>query len=95
MTDRLADKLKKAGKKPYTYGIKELNGQHKIYVLPEGLDFYDLPKNPRVPEDIGFFQNLLKPYSAATLTAAAVGLAIGYLKTVRQEAVQEKEKSNG
>lgn len=88
----IAKKLKMAGKNPYIYGIKELKGLHKIYVLPEGLDFYDLPKSPKVPEDIGLLEGLLKPISAATLTAAAVGLAIGYLKTVRQERVLEKEK---
>ncbi len=88
-----AKELKKEGKNPYVYGINELKGEHKIYILPEGLDFYyDMPKNPKVSDDIGLFHNFLKPYSAATLTAAAVGLAIGYLKTVRQEQVAEKEK---
>jgi len=89
----IATKLKAGGKNAYIYGLNELKGQRSIYVLPEGLDFYDLPKNPKVPEDVGFLEGLLKPYSAATLTAAAVGLAIGYLKTVRQERIKEEEKS--
>lgn len=89
---KIAGNLKAQGKNPYIYGINELKGQHSIYVLPEGLNFYDLPKNPKVPEDVGLLHDLLKPYSAATLTAAAVGLAIGYLKTVRQDLVKEEEK---
>lgn len=93
--EAIAKELKDTGKTPYIYGKKELKGMHSIYVLPEGLDFYDLPKNPKVPEDLGLLENLLKPYSAATLTAAAVGLALAYLKTVRQERVKEQEKKNG
>ncbi len=93
LAKKRADELKKQGYNPYIYGLKELKGEHKIYLLPEGLDFYDdMPKNPKVAEDIGVLQHLLKPYSAAALTAAAVGLAIGYLKTVRQREVEEKEK---
>lgn len=87
----IAKELEAEGKTPYVYGIEELKGLHAIYVLPEGLDFYDLPKNPRVPEDIGLLEHLLKPYGAATLTAAIVGLAIGYLKTERPKAVKEEE----
>jgi len=86
-----AKELEFAGKRPYIYGIKELKGLNNIYILPEGLDFYDLPKSPEVPKDIGLLNNLLKPYSGFTLTAAAVGLAISYLKTVRHEQVKEKE----
>ena len=82
MAQKASDRLKKKGRNPVIYGEKELEtGMHKIYVLPEPLDFYpDLPKSPKVSEDLGFFHELLKPLGKLTLTAALVGMVLAKIK---------------
>lgn len=73
--------LKNTGKKPYIYGKKEMKGLHSIYVLPEGVDKYDLPKNPKIPEDVGYLHELLGPMlGSSKISAALVGMAIGWLR---------------
>jgi len=84
-----ARELKDKGKKPYIYGLKEMKGLNAIYVLPNGLEKYDLPANPKIPEDVGLLHELLGPsLGSSKLTAAAVGLAIGWLK--RRSGKKEK-----
>ncbi len=83
------------GKKSYIYGVKELSGLGSIYVLPEGLQHYDLPENPKVPEDLGLLDHLLSPFAPAVLTAAVVGLALGYIRTVRAKEVEEELAASG
>jgi formate dehydrogenase iron-sulfur subunit len=89
MAHQARDRLVKKGRNPVIYGEKELQtGTHKVYVLPEPLDLYpDLPKNPKVSEDLGLFRELLKPLGTLTLTASVVGMLIGKVK-------QAKEKQN-
>lgn len=86
LAHKAKSRLEKKGRKPFIYGEKELGtGAHKIYVLPEPLDFYpDLPKNPKVSEDLGFFRELLKPFGKLTLTAAIVGIVIAKVKQVKE-----------
>jgi formate dehydrogenase iron-sulfur subunit len=73
--------LKAKGKKPSLYGLKEMKGLHAIYVLPDDLKKYDLPANPKIPEDVGLLHELLGPsLGSSRLTAAVVGMAIGWLK---------------
>ena len=83
--DKILDMARKAkarleaeGRHPQVYGEKELGtGTHKVYVLPEPISSYpDLPKNPKVSEDLGFFRDLLKPLGSVTLSAAVVGMAL-------------------
>jgi len=87
MARKAKDRLAQKGRNPVIYGEKELNtGTHKIYVLPEPLDFYpDLPKSPKVSEDLGLFRELLRPLGKLTLTASLVGLVIAKVR-------QSKEK---
>lgn len=54
-----AVKLKKQGFKPYIYGVKERDGLHTIYIMPEGLAFYDLPAQPEARADIGHFKQYM------------------------------------
>lgn len=91
MAQQARKRLKKKGRHPHLYGEKELvTGMHKIYVLPEPIDYYpDLLKNPKVSEDLSFFRQLLKPFAGLALTAAAVGMLIGRVKEVREK---QKEK---
>jgi len=85
--DDEAGKSTKKGRNPVIYGEKELQtGAHKIYVLPEPLDFYpDLPKSPKVSEDIGLFRELLKPLGKLALTASLVGMVIGKVKQTKEK----------
>lgn len=79
-----AKELKSMGKKPYIYGKKEMKGLHSIYVLPEGINKYDLPKNPKIPEDVGYLHELLGPMlGTSKVSAALVGMAIGWLRKKR------------
>ncbi len=82
------------GRQPQIYGEKELGtGTHKIYVLPEPVDFYpDLPKDPKVSEDLGFFHELLRPFGMLTLTAAIVGMALSKVKEVKEKNILKTEK---
>ncbi|UCB52793.1 MAG: 4Fe-4S dicluster domain-containing protein [Candidatus Zixiibacteriota bacterium] len=75
------------GRNPVIYGEKELGtGTKKIYVLPEPLDLYpDVPKNPKVSEDLGFFHQMLKPLGALTLTASVVGMVLARMKEVKEK----------
>jgi formate dehydrogenase iron-sulfur subunit len=79
--------LEEKGRHPQIYGEKELGtGTRKIYVLPEPIDFYpDLPRDPKVSEDLGFFRELLKPFGGLALTASVIGLLIGRVKEVREK----------
>src|SRR4030065_1592234 len=63
MAHKSVDRLNEKGRHPVIYGEKELgSGTKKIYVLPELLEYYpDLPKNPKVSEDLGLLHELLKP----------------------------------
>lgn len=87
MAHKAKERLKKKGRNPVIYGEKELKtGMHKVYVLPEPLDLYpDLPKNPKVSEDLGFFQEFLKPFGGLTLTAALVGMVLVKVKEVKEK----------
>jgi formate dehydrogenase beta subunit len=89
MAHKAKDRLTQKGRNPVIYGEKELEtGTHKIYVLPEPLDFYpDLVRNPKVSEDLGLFRELLKPLGTLTLTASVIGMLIAKVK-------QTKEKQN-
>ena len=79
--DKRAKELKGEGKKPFVYGKKEMKGLHSIYVLPDGVDGSDLPKSPKIPEDIGYLHELLGPMlGSSKLSAAIVGMAIGWMK---------------
>ena len=91
MAQQAKKRLEKKGRHPHIYGEKELiTGTHKIYVLPEPLDYYpDLLKNPKVSEDLSFFRQLLKPFAGLALTAAVVGMLIGRVREVREK---QKEK---
>ena len=62
-----ADELEKQGYKPYVYGLKEKSGLRTLYVLPEGLAFYDLPSMPVPRADIGAFQRFLDSRKASGL----------------------------
>jgi formate dehydrogenase beta subunit len=87
MAHKAQDRLTQKGRNPVIYGEKELQtGTHKIYVLPEPLDFYpDLPKNPKVSEDLGLFRELLKPLGTLTLTASVIGMLIGKVKQIKEK----------
>ena len=54
--------LKKAGKKAFIYGVKELDGLGMIYVLPEELKDYNLPANPQVIAYLPEIEKLIKPF---------------------------------
>lgn len=86
MAHKAKKRLEAKGKHPQIYGEKELGtGTHKIYVLPEPLEFYpDLPKNPKVSEDLGFFHELLKPLGSLTLSAALVGMVLTKVVDLRE-----------
>jgi len=96
MAHQAKRRLKEKGRHPYIYGEKELvSGMHKVYVLPEPVNYYpDLIKNPKVSEDLSFFQELLRPFGKFALTAAIVGMALTQVKKVKEknEAKIEEEK---
>lgn len=98
MAHKAKKRLEEKGRQPQIYGEKELEtGTHKIYVLPEPIDFYpDLPKNPKVSEDLGFFRELVKPFGTLTLTASVIGLLIAKVKERREEIslIQPSRKEN-
>jgi formate dehydrogenase iron-sulfur subunit len=94
LAQKAKERLVAKGRQPQIYGEKELGtGTHKIYVLPESLDFYpDLPKNPKVSEDLGFFREFLKPFGRLTLTAAIVGMALSKVKEAKEKNKLKTEK---
>ena len=98
MAHKAKKRLEEKGRQPQIYGEKELEtGTHKIYVLPEPIDFYpDLPKNPKVSEDLGFFRELVKPFGTLTLTASVIGLLIAKVKERKEEIslIQPGRKEN-
>ena len=87
MAQKAKARLEKKGRTPVIYGEKELGtGTKKIYVLPEPLDRYpDLPKSPKVSDDLGFFHQMLKPFGTLALTASLVGMVLGRIKGVREK----------
>jgi hypothetical protein len=87
MAHQAEERLKMKGRHPVIYGEKELGtGTKKIFVLPEPLDYYpDLPKNPKVSEDLGLFHEFLKPFGTLTLTAALVGMVLAKIKEVKEK----------
>ena len=98
MAHQAEERLKMKGRHPVIYGEKELStGTKKIFVLPEALDYYpDLPKNPKVSEDLGLFHQLLKPFGTLTLTASLVGLVLGKIRDAKERnevKVGKEEKS--
>ncbi len=74
---KAASALKKQGLKPYVYGVKEVGGTHSIYVLPEGLAAFDLPKSPKAKLDGDLLRRELQAYRDAgtPLTASIVARA--------------------
>lgn len=44
------------------YGDTELGGLNKLYVLTDTPDKFDLPVDPKVSGNIGFWQNWVQPY---------------------------------
>ncbi len=87
MAYKAVERLTNKRRQPAIYGEKELGtGTKKIFVLPEPLDLYpDLPKDPKVSEDLGLFRQLLKPFGTLTLTAALVGMVLGKVKEVKDK----------
>lgn len=69
-----AEELKKQGFKPYLYGIKERGGLRTLYVMPEGIAFYDLPKKPEARADLELFHHHMRAFKASgrAVTARAV-----------------------
>jgi hypothetical protein len=87
MAQKAKARLVKKGRTPVIYGEKELGtGTKKVYVLPEPLERYpDLPKSPKVSDDLGFFHQMLKPFGTLALTASLVGMVLGRIKEVREK----------
>jgi len=82
--------LKQQGIKADLYGTKQLGGLRSLYVLPEGLKYYDLPENPQVPKDLGLLHELIHATPGIALTAAVVGAAIARLRDLRKEMAEEE-----
>jgi len=94
MAHKAVERLSAKGRHPVIYGEKELgSGTKKIYVLPEPLEYYpDLPKNPKVSEDIGLLHELLNPPSSIL---TGLGLVFGGVSWVanRKKIIIEESKS--
>jgi formate dehydrogenase iron-sulfur subunit len=94
MAHKSVERLKAEGRHPVIYGEKELGtGTRKIYVLPEPLDYYpDLPKDPKVSEDIGLFHEFMNPPSSIL---TGLGLVFGGVSWVanRKKKIMEGSKS--
>jgi formate dehydrogenase iron-sulfur subunit len=87
MAHQAKKRLEKKGKHPVIYGETELGtGTKTIYVLPEHLDSYpDIPKNPKVSEELGLFHEFLKPFGTLTFTAALVGIVLAKVREVKEK----------
>jgi len=96
MAHKAVKRLRAKGRNPQIYGERELGtGCSKIYVLPEPLDYFpDLPKKPKVSEDLGLFREFLKPFGSLSISAAVIGLVISRVRETRPaeetEEVDEK-----
>lgn len=44
------------------YGETELGGTNNLYILTDTPDKFDLPVNPKIPGQIGFWQNIVQPW---------------------------------
>ena len=54
--------LEAGGIKAFVYGLTELDGLGKIFVLPGELSDYDLPEDPKIPDYLSMIDRILKPY---------------------------------
>ena len=61
------------------YGQNELGGLHVMYVLKDTSSVYDLPDNPKYPENATVWQNIVKPLGYAAVGIVALGLIANVL----------------
>lgn len=61
------------------YGENELGGLHVMYVLKSAPSVYDLPENPKYPENATVWQDILKPIGYGAVGLAALGLIANVL----------------
>jgi len=54
--------LKKKGIKAFAYGLTELGGLGKIFILPGEPADYDLPVNPQIAENVEKARDLINAY---------------------------------
>jgi len=63
------------------YGKLELGGLNKLYILCYEPEYYGLPKNPKVPGQIPFWQNYVQPYFGWLIPLALAGSAFSFVTT--------------
>lgn len=61
------------------YGENELGGLHVMYVLKSSPSIYDLPENPKYPENATVWQDIIKPLGYAAAGLVALGLVANVL----------------
>lgn len=63
------------------YGVTELGGLNKIYVLGDTPDKYGLPVNPKVSSVIPAWQNVIQPWVGLLIPIALAGSALSFVTT--------------
>lgn len=61
------------------YGESELGGLHVMYVLKDTPSVYDLPENPKYPENAMVWQDIVKPLGYGAVGLVALGLIANVL----------------
>ncbi len=80
------------GSKGHLYGDKFLGGTHVLYILPEKPDVYEaIPANPKLPEPLVVWKDLLKPLSLLVPGIALVGAFLHYLIKGPKNTISKEE----
>lgn len=73
------------------YGLNELGGLGRLYVLVAPPEAYGLPANPQYPALAGFWQKVVQPLGNAAFGATIVGILTAFLiarRNIRMEEVR-------
>ncbi len=63
------------------YGLNELGGLNKLYILTDVPEKFGLPSNPQTYGTIDFWQNWIQPYAGWLIPLALAGSAMSFVTT--------------
>jgi formate dehydrogenase beta subunit len=100
MMKKAYDKVKKLGGDANVYGDKFVDGTHVIYVLQFKPEVYDvLPLDPKMPQSVTLWKNLLKPLSLLAAGGVVGGSLLHYVlhgpKRPGPEHMDQDDKKQG
>lgn len=81
---RIADLKDRGYKDAYLYGENELGGLNVLTVLPSKPEDFDLPKEPKVPEYLNTWKNVVQPLGALAIAGTALMLGFSFVNSFLQ-----------